>query len=119
MALTVVNSSGGAELPKGVFGDLQYRVLDITFDSSYLTGGELLTAEDIGLSKVWFSIIPVAEDTSGTDVSYSVLYDIAAGKLKAYNVDVDAVADLDGSIEVASAADLSAVTVRCVFFGES
>ena len=48
MALSITTSSNGVDYPSGVIGDLKYKVIEITFDSSYPTGGESLTASDIG-----------------------------------------------------------------------
>ena len=121
MALTITTSTGGSDFPKGVPGDLQYRIVEVAFDSGYVTGGEPLVASDVGLSKIWFvQGQAVVEDATGTDVAYLVLYDYANSTLKAYNADINGAADLDGIIEVASAADLSGVTtVRLYILGES
>lgn len=62
MALTL------SDVKTGVLGDLRYRVMDVTFDSSYPTGGESLTAADLG----WDSIIELKarSTTNGYEFSY-------------------------------------------------
>lgn len=62
MALTL------SDIKTGVAGDLRYRVMDVTFDSSYPTGGESLTAADLG----WDSIIELKARSiiSGYEFSY-------------------------------------------------
>ena len=104
MALTVDNAV------KTVFGNKRVRVHDVDFDSSYPTGGESLTASDLGLNKVEFLI---AESKSG----YTFEYDYTNSKLLAYYVDNNAAAD-SAQIQVPNTTDLSSVTnVRVFAFG--
>jgi hypothetical protein len=118
MALTIATSSGGAEFPKGVPGNLQYRIVEVTFDSSYVTGGESFTASDLGWDKIEFVSIGNVEDASGTDYAYNALYDYANSKIKVYNGDASNTStDLSATIEVANAADLSNVTTRLMVYG--
>ena len=118
MALSISTSSSGAEFPKGVPGNLQYRIVEVTFDSSYATGGESLTADDIGLDKIEFVSIGNVEDASGTDVAFFALYDYSNSKIKVYNGDASNTStDLTSTIEVANAADLSNVSVRIMVYG--
>tara|TARA_Y100000385_G_C13007929_1_gene600314 strand:+ start:347 stop:706 length:360 start_codon:yes stop_codon:yes gene_type:complete len=118
MALSIATSSGGAEFPKGVPGNLQYRIVEVTFDSSYATGGESFTADDIGLDKIEFVVIGNVEDASGTDVAFFALYDYSNSKIKVYNGDASNTStDLSSTIEVANAGDLSNVTARIMVYG--
>ena len=62
---------------QGVMGNLRYKVLDITFDSSYITGGEALTPGSLG----WDSIHVV--NTQTTD-GYNFEWNDSTEKLLAY-----------------------------------
>jgi hypothetical protein len=77
----------------GVVGDVRYWIGDITFDSSYLTGGESLTSSDLG-----FDIIHTwnFENTSG----YSFEYDSANSKIIAYTTAITNSATNSASILV-------------------
>ncbi len=46
MALTV------SRVTRSTFGNKRIVIADVTFDSSYPTGGESLTASDVGLRKI-------------------------------------------------------------------
>lgn len=82
-------------------------VVDVTLDSSYPTGGYLLSPADFGFS----SEIEVMLTQSASGYDYE--FDYNASKLKAYRVNVTG-AQLG---EVPAATNLSAVTVRCIAFG--
>lgn len=89
MGLTVSN------LNPGVAGNKRRNTLDITFDSSYPTGGESLTPAALGLVSV---DIVLATGTGG----YVFKYDKANQKLLAYT----------GGSQVSDTTDLSSVTTR-------
>jgi hypothetical protein len=80
----------------------------ITFDSSYPTGGEALVASDLGLDEI------LAVFAEGGP--YVVKYDKANGKLMAYWADYDAGAD-GALIQVANTTDLSAAVVWVLVLG--
>lgn len=71
-------------------GNAKASIVDITFDSSYPTGGESVTPEQCGMGVIQ---VFAAEPKSG----YSFEYDRSAEKLKAY-VPVNAVAG-DGTAD--------------------
>lgn len=81
-------------------------VTEVTFDSSYPTGGEPLTAADLGLTKVDFAIATLK--TAGTGSVTQVWYDIANSKLMAFAA----------AAQIANTTDLSAVTAQVVAFGK-
>lgn len=89
MALTISNRN------PGVAGNKRRNTLDITFDSSYATGGESLTPAALGLVNV---DVVLATGSGG----YVFKYDKANQKLLAFT----------GGSEVSSTTDLSAVTTR-------
>ena len=84
-----------------VVGTLKVTFRTLTFDSSYPTGGEPLTAADLGLSTVVFA---TAQNKSG----YSFEYDIANAKLLAYWVDTST--DGAAMAQVADTTDLNALS---------
>lgn len=80
-------------------------VTDVLFDSSYPTGGEPLTASDLGLTTVTFAIATVK--VAGTGSVTAVAYDVTNAKLLAYAA----------AAQIANTTDLSAVTATVVAFG--
>lgn len=102
MALTILDVDAGPPSPvigaATPYGDV---VKQVTFDSSYATGGESLTPAMLGLT----SIVFLDPNAAG---GYFFVYDYANQKLLAY---------LSGSAnavlaEVASTTDLSAIATR-------
>lgn len=80
----------------------------LTFDNSYPTGGEALTAANLGLEEVLAVVFPCS-------AGYSFAYDKANAKVIAYWVDTT----VDGAAlaQVANTTDLSAVSVYALAFG--
>jgi len=87
------------------------RVLvTITFDASYVTGGESILPADVGLGEILHINFNQGED------GYVLHWDSVAQTIVAYYADYDAVAD-GALIEVANAVDLSAVVVEAEIVG--
>lgn len=84
-------------------------VKDITFDNSYATGGESLTASDLGLANITFL---KAENKLG----YVVTYDYANQKLMAFYGDNNNAAD-GPLVEVPNATDLSTLVCKVYAIG--
>jgi len=104
MALTITN-----KINLGITGR-KLTIMTLAFDSSYPTGGESLTNDDLRIGRVDFVDAP---SVSG----YVFQYDYTNEKLMAYYADYDAGAD-GALIEVANEADLSGVTgVRILAIG--
>lgn len=112
MALTVASINGDG-LDADVWGRSRVRVVDVTFDSSYDTGGESFTPSNVGLHEI--DAVIVTGDTGG----YVIEYDRANQKLVAYQqTDPAAIGGADIPLtEVAAATDLSAVTVTAIAIG--
>lgn len=91
----------------------QFRcnIVDITFDSSYPTGGESLTRQDLGMDSEVLMVLPQLGDTG-----YVVLYDRTNSKLMAYMGDNNNASD-GPLIEVANTTDLSTLDVRLLVIG--
>jgi hypothetical protein len=85
--------------------------VDITFDSSYPTGGEAIAATDIDGLTASIDVLLFFSDSGG----YVFDYDDANDKIKAYWVDTTT----DGApmAQVANATDLSGVTAKFLFIG--
>lgn len=112
MALTIAKVSNGDYN----IGNKRVRTRDVTFDTSYATGGLALTPSQVGLR----SIIEAetgggAKNAAGTSL-VPVRYDYTNSKLQAYRYD-GASAGKAFLEEVAAAVDLSAFTVRMKFVG--
>lgn len=86
-------------------GAQRMTVTEVTFDNSYPTGGEPLTASDLGLTGVDFAIATIK--TAGTGSVTAVFYDIPNAKLKAFAA----------AAEIANTTDLSAVTAQVFAVG--
>lgn len=85
--------------------------VDITFDASYLTNGEPLTAADLGLSRV--NQLVSDQGGLGTDFGRVVQYDRDNGLLLAFQVGLAS----NPMVEVPNATDLSDLTVRVTAMG--
>lgn len=91
-----------------VFGNLKVTVTDVTFDSAYPSGGEAVTAADLGLHNVYFGVANIKTTA-------------AAGN----TVDVYVDPQTDGSVLLKAnaaaaevgAVDLSTLVVQVVAFG--
>lgn len=86
-------------------GNAEGVVVDVDFDSSYPTGGESLTASDLGFQHASDIKLVLASPDGG----YIFQYDYTNKKLLAYYADYDAVAD-GALIQVPNTTDLSGVT---------
>lgn len=99
MSLTI------ATIQKGIAGDCFDDVVTVTFDNSYPTGGEPLTAADIGRTR----ILHVDASPAG---GFIYEYDHTNSKLKAYTTDLSEATD-GPLVEVANtSAALNNITTR-------
>jgi hypothetical protein len=103
MALTLTRVS------QELSGFHRTHVYDFVFDSSYPTGGEALTAADVGLRAI--ETLDVVEVPDG----YTFSYDRTNSKLQAFYGDANA-SDAP-AVEVANAADLALVNGRFIARG--
>jgi hypothetical protein len=106
MALTL-STPGNASDVVGVPGNNKYVIKRILFDSSYASGGESLTAADLGLESLHIVLV------HGEDSGYIPQYDYTNSKLAVYEAGADGAA-LD---EVADTTDLSAFYARVIAYG--
>tara|TARA_R100001015_G_C4620714_1_gene177729 strand:- start:1544 stop:1867 length:324 start_codon:yes stop_codon:yes gene_type:complete len=107
MAITITNPGSSADVP-GVQGNIKYVIKDITFDDSYPTGGEGLSATQLGLEEVYIVLISQKSD------GYVVQYDYSNEKLEIYEAGADGAA-LD---ELGNTADASGIAIRLIAYGK-
>ena len=109
MALTLTTPDGahtGAAIHGGTAS--KYVIKRILFDSSYASGGESLTAADLGFTAVHMVIVDVE------DSGFVGQYDYSGEKVALYSAGADAE---DGLDEVANTTDVSAVYARVLAYG--
>ena len=107
MALTITVPGNASDMA-GVPGNNKYVIKRIKFDSSYATGGESLTATQLGLESIHMVIVDVE------DSGFVGQYDYSGSKVALYSAGADAE---DGLDEVANTTDMSAVYARILAFG--
>lgn len=90
-------------------GGRRQSITNVALDSSYPTGGEAVTAANLGLTSVAGAVC----QASG---GYMAEYDITNSKLKMYYADYDATGD-GPLIEVPNATSLATVTVTIIAWG--
>lgn len=112
MSLAISKLSGaGVEIPQSL-DNVITRIANITFDSSYPTGGESLTHPDFADI---FGVVVLA-GTSG----YELRFDAANNKLLVYAVDRSADLGTDNNnplVQVPNTTDLSALAVTVLLVG--
>lgn len=118
MALTIANvTTPNGEVHEGSLMGLRARIVDITFDSSYLTGGEVLTTAMLGWDYLFGAValthpansagtlgLPtvVKANSTGTQLTFQPLESAASG---------------DPMGQATSTQDLSAYTGRFIVLG--
>jgi len=107
MALTITVPGNASDMA-GVPGNNKYVIKRIQFDSSYASGGESLTATQLGLESIHMIIIEVE------DSGFVGQYDYTNSKVALYSAGADAE---DGLDEVANTTNVSAVYARVLAFG--
>lgn len=115
MALTITPVAPvGAS--RDVHGKTRVAWFDITFDNSYPTTGEPLTAADLGFRRILILVSDMAKNAAGT-LAFPVRYDYVNSKLQGYEYN-GAAAGLARLQELANAFDASLFTVRVKVEGE-
>lgn len=84
---------------------LRVTVTDVTMDTSYPTGGESITAADLGLKSVFFAIANL--QTTATTAANDAWYDVTNSKLKVNGP----------TAEVANGASLASVVITVYAWG--
>lgn len=112
MALTFTEI-GGTRLTAG---QLRGTVYDITFDSSYPTGGEALVAKDVGLDIILAAVQAGGRLTTGAAMTTQFLlnYDPVTKKLQLFTSNGAAAALL---LEFTNTGDASTRIFRMLFWG--
>ena len=107
MALTITTPAGAHE-GAGIHGGTasKFTIKRIQFDSSYASGGESLTAGDLGFTALHM-VIAQAEDSG-----FVAQYDYSGEKLALYEAGAD-----DAALDELTGGDRSAVYVRVLAYG--
>lgn len=102
-----VSSVRTAKVP----GDEKVTETDVTFDNKYVTGGEPVTAADLGLTRVTggYAVLKNPGEAEATPINMC-FFDPAALKIKLFNGKT--------SKELANEADASKVVVHVFAFGK-
>ena len=79
MALTFTEVAGA----ESVSGKIREKFYDVTFDSSYPTGGEAISAADVGLLQI-YGAIPVGVGGNLSAAGYHFAWDTVNNKMLAY-----------------------------------
>jgi hypothetical protein len=103
MALTLSRVSRWAN------GNHREVIFDVTFDSSYNTGGESLTASDLGLHKIQHIAAGTTPAGAAGTTAVVAAFDYTNNKLQAFQSTTGAPSTL---VEVAATTDLSTYVVR-------
>lgn len=99
-------------VPYRIVGNQKKTVTDVTMDSAYLTGGEVATAANLGLSFIDHAEAQVTVAANATDAlgnAQFVRSSGVTGLVKLYDPDVPA--------DVTSADDLTGCVVRVTAYG--
>lgn len=96
-----------SEISRTIFGNKRIVVTEITFDSSYATGGEALTPANLGLASI-DALIPsgVAAAAAGA-AAVAVKFDRTNNKLQAFRVGAIAASGDPETLAAASLAEVS------------
>lgn len=97
------------DLPYRVVGAQRKTVTDVSMDTSYLSGGEPVTAGNLGLNTVDTATATIQTAATTTVNAASASYDEAAALLHVWD---------ETPAEVASTANLSGLVVRVVAHGK-
>lgn len=103
-----VSTANVLDVPYRVVGNQKKTVTDVTFDSSYPTGGETVTPANLGLTYVEYAETNVITATGGGVNVTNAKYDKANQKTLLYD---------ETPAEVANTSDVSTTVVRHTAFG--
>src|SRR3990172_4286733 len=95
--------------PYTIVGDERRTVTDVTFDTSYPTGGEAVTAAELGLHKIHTGTCCDLTATGAAVNVASATFDHATSKILLYD---------ETPAQVASTADVATTVVRVVAHGK-
>lgn len=115
MALTIT------EISRTVFGNKRIVISEIAFDSSYATGGEALTAANLGLASI-DALIPAGPAAAAAGATaVATKFDRTNNKLQAFWTSVTSVSTPEtlsvALAEVASTTNLAALKVVVLAIG--
>jgi hypothetical protein len=94
------------------FGNLRARIVDVTLDSSYVTGGYAVTPAQVSLAEIYGATV-LGNDAAAT-TSPVAIWNQSTGKLQAFVSNGASPALLN---EAPGTTNLAAVVVRVMFIG--
>lgn len=121
MPLTIANvTHPNQSISEFQLGPWKARLIDVTFDSSYLTTGEVLTAAQLGWVQIHGAIVVELGSNRGSTGTLALDVNVRANAART-QVTVQAY-ETAGTVdtphkEVTSAQDISAYTCRLLVFG--
>ena len=101
------------------FGPFKAKIMTVTFDNSYLTTGEVVTAASLGWDQVHFALaIDGGIANSAGTLSHMIITKVNAARTQVALVAQETAATVDTPLkEATSAADLSTYAGRFMFVG--
>lgn len=109
MALTVSNIDSFSE---DTWGRHRVRLVEVTFDASYASGGESFTAADVGLAEI------VTVFLTPLDSGYQVTWDRASETLRVFGQEpTSGTTGVIEDSEETAATDLSSLVVHALVVG--
>jgi hypothetical protein len=102
-------AAGGAER----MGDTCVTMRDIKMSNSYATAGDVLSPQQVGLTRVDSAVLAGISQTPSPTTDVELKYNVLTGKMQAF-WSGNAIA---ASPEVTNTTDLSAVVRRFLFYG--
>ena len=102
-----------------VFGNRRVSIVTVTMSSSYTTGGDTLTAAQLGLVHISFIECALPHNSSATQDGYTLAVNIATGNQSATIQAFGDGGDSAGGplIEAASGVNLSTYTFNVIAYG--
>lgn len=110
MAVTLTRPAGGSFN----IGNKKVRVVDVAFSGSYATGGEAITATQLGMRRIIGILAGTVTEAAGQTTLWSPHFDSANSKVKLFGAGTGAT----GITEHAAAAYASNTAGRLTFIGE-
>lgn len=109
MAVTPAFPAGA----KYTAGNKKHRLVDLTFTGSYATGGEAVTATQVGMRRI-IRVLGIVTEAAGQTTAWNVYWDATNGKIKLFGAGTGAT----GLTEHAAAAYAAATVGQLTFIGE-
>ena len=111
--ITRVSADPHGNFAPTVIGDLKLTVTNVVGPSSYTTGGDAVTAAQLGLGTVLFSIVSIVASSGSNNAAAEATY-TSSGTLQVFSATDAAGVPL---AETSSTTNLSGLTFQIIAFG--